>query len=225
MGSTTPKTYHEWTAYAQECNAKGDNLGLLEAYTQADRLRPNQAWLVGNLVTVFQRLRDWEACILQAEKAIALAEDGSSASGFYRIRAVALQQLGRLSEAADSWKMALGVHPLPAYIEYYNHACGLALTGQFADALIHLEIALEIVPEKTPNALTDSDFEAIRDFPEFRAIFDRIEDGDSNERTTWHLLSPSRILRIRGAQKAAFCVTAFGCTVPEWPALITKIAQ
>jgi tetratricopeptide (TPR) repeat protein len=225
MKKTTPKTYHEWTAYAQECDAKGDNQGLLHAYTQADRLRPGQAWLVGNLAKVQQRLRNWEACILHAENAIALSEDGGSASPYYRLRAVSFQRLGNLQAAADSWKKALEVHPLPAYLEFYNHACGLALTGSFEYALKNLEIALEISPENAASAREDSDFEAIKDTPEFQALLDRIEDGDSNERTTWHLHSPSKILRIRGVQKAAFCITAFGCTVPEWPALIPKICH
>ena len=52
----------------------------------------------------------------------------------------------------------------------FNLACAYALTGRKPEALEHLSRAIELDPEFRDNARTDSDFDSIRDDPEFSAI-------------------------------------------------------
>lgn len=53
---------------------------------------------------------------------------------------------------------------------YYCLACAESLTGQSADAIGHLRIAVEMNPTFAEYARNDDDFAAIRDEPEFAAV-------------------------------------------------------
>jgi quercetin dioxygenase-like cupin family protein len=52
---------------------------------------------------------------------------------------------------------------------YYNAACFESLTGNKEAAIAHLKRAIELDPEALEFARTDSDFDSIRDDPEFPA--------------------------------------------------------
>jgi quercetin dioxygenase-like cupin family protein len=63
---------------------------------------------------------------------------------------------------------ALAEHP-GEWQGYYNAACFESLTGNRGRAIEHLKRAIEISPEARELARTDTDFDAIRDDPEFPA--------------------------------------------------------
>jgi tetratricopeptide (TPR) repeat protein len=53
---------------------------------------------------------------------------------------------------------------------YYNLACAESLAGRHADAVQHLGRAIEMDEQFRRLASEDSDFDAVRDQPEFRAL-------------------------------------------------------
>jgi hypothetical protein len=68
--------------------------------------------------------------------------------------------------AADMMREALAEHPGNAHV-LYNTACFEALAGRRDDAIAHLREAVECEPKTREWVATDSDFDAIRDDPEF----------------------------------------------------------
>ncbi len=68
--------------------------------------------------------------------------------------------------AADLMQEALAEHPGNAHV-LYNTACFEALAGRRDDAIAHLRAAVEASPKMREWAARDSDFDAIRDDPEF----------------------------------------------------------
>jgi hypothetical protein len=61
---------------------------------------------------------------------------------------------------------ALEKHPDNAHV-LYNTACYEALAGRRDDAIAHLRQAIEVLPKAREWAAGDSDFDSIRDDPEF----------------------------------------------------------
>ncbi len=68
--------------------------------------------------------------------------------------------------AADLMQEALAEHPDNAHV-LYNTACFEALAGRRDDAIAHLREAVEREPKTREWAAKDSDFDTIRDDPEF----------------------------------------------------------
>ena len=76
---------------------------------------------------------------------------------------------GRYGEAADRGRDLIEAnpdYPLPLY----NLACVEALSGRTADALEHLRRAIELSERYRSYAKGDSDFDPIRDEPDFKEL-------------------------------------------------------
>jgi len=80
--------------------------------------------------------------------------------------AKAVADAGDAGGAADLMLEALAENPGNAHV-LYNTACFEALAGRPDDAIAHLRAAVETSPEMRDWAAGDSDFDAIRDDPEF----------------------------------------------------------
>jgi mannose-6-phosphate isomerase-like protein (cupin superfamily) len=80
-----------------------------------------------------------------------------------------LYQEGRYAEAADLAGDVVAAHPeYPALL--YNLACCESLAGRKADAIAHLRSAIEDSDSVRSYLAKDSDFDPIRDEPEFQAL-------------------------------------------------------
>ena len=80
-----------------------------------------------------------------------------------------LYEAGEYAAAAD--RGAALVEASPGYPSLvYNLACCESLAGRTADALQHLEQAIELSDRSREWARGDSDFDAIRDEPRFREL-------------------------------------------------------
>ena len=81
-----------------------------------------------------------------------------------------LYQSGEYAEAADRGRELLKENPqYPAL--FYNVACVESLAGRKEDAIEHLREAIAGWEECREMAKNDSDFDAIREAPEFKALF------------------------------------------------------
>jgi mannose-6-phosphate isomerase-like protein (cupin superfamily) len=84
-----------------------------------------------------------------------------------------LYRAGRYAEAADRGRAVAEAHPeYPTLV--YNLACCESLAGRPADAIGHLRLALEKSGQRSEDvrewAMADTDFDPIRDEPEFREL-------------------------------------------------------
>lgn len=77
-----------------------------------------------------------------------------------------LADAGDPGAAADLVAATLADHPNNAHV-LYNTACFEALAGRREDAIAHLRAAVENEPKTREWAAGDSDFDSIRDDPEF----------------------------------------------------------
>jgi hypothetical protein len=82
---------------------------------------------------------------------------------------IPLYQAGEYAEAADRGRELLEAHPEYSNL-FYNVACVESLAGRTADALEHLERAIEMSEFFRPFAQGDSDFDPIRDEPAFQEL-------------------------------------------------------
>ena len=76
---------------------------------------------------------------------------------------------GRYAEAADGAREAAEAHPEYAGL-LFNLACCESLAGRTEEAVAHLGQAIEKSPRFRAFAAEDSDFEPLRDAPEFQAL-------------------------------------------------------
>jgi mannose-6-phosphate isomerase-like protein (cupin superfamily) len=80
-----------------------------------------------------------------------------------------LHHEGRYAEAADLAREIATAHPeYPALL--YNLACSESLAGRKADAIEHLRLAIETSDKVRSYLAEDSDFDPLREEPEFQAL-------------------------------------------------------
>ena len=83
-----------------------------------------------------------------------------------------LYEAGEYAEAADRGRELIEAHPEYAGL-FYNVACCESLAGRTADAIEHLRGAIERSERFRSYTAGDSDFDPIRDEPEFKKLVDR----------------------------------------------------
>jgi hypothetical protein len=80
-----------------------------------------------------------------------------------------LYEAGKYAEAADRGRELVEAHPEYAGM-LYNLACCESLAGRPADAITHLRLAIDRSERSRAYAKGDSDFDPIRDEPEFKEL-------------------------------------------------------
>jgi hypothetical protein len=83
-----------------------------------------------------------------------------------------LYEAGEYAEAAAKGRELIETRPDQAYL-FYNTACCESLAGQTADAVEHLQRAIEMWDGCREMARGDADFDPIRDDPAFRSLISR----------------------------------------------------
>jgi tetratricopeptide (TPR) repeat protein len=81
----------------------------------------------------------------------------------------ALYHAGEYAQASDRGRALVEAHPGYAGI-LYNLACCESLAGRTEDAIGHLRSAVEASPRFGEYARGDSDFDAVREHPEFKEL-------------------------------------------------------
>ena len=84
-------------------------------------------------------------------------------------RGIALAKLGRYEEEIASYDRAVEIKP-DLHEAWYNKACCYAMQTQWEPALIHLRQAIILDPKYREMAKTDTDFDLLRDHPQFQAL-------------------------------------------------------
>jgi len=85
-------------------------------------------------------------------------------------RGISSTALGRYQEALDYYDRALRYNT-DDDTAWYNKAAIYALQGNVSSAVEHLQQAIKLNPERKEDARTDTDFDSIREQPEFKELF------------------------------------------------------
>jgi tetratricopeptide (TPR) repeat protein len=80
-----------------------------------------------------------------------------------------LYDAGEYAQVADGLRAVVEANPQYADL-FYNLACCESLAGRTTDALEHLRRAIEMSERSRDYARDDSDFDSIRDEPEFKEL-------------------------------------------------------
>jgi tetratricopeptide (TPR) repeat protein len=83
-----------------------------------------------------------------------------------------LYEAGSYAEAADEGRELIELHGNQAHL-HYNVACCESLAGRTAEAIEHIRQAVDLWEGCRDMAKTDSDFDPIRDEPEFQSLVGR----------------------------------------------------
>jgi tetratricopeptide (TPR) repeat protein len=148
-----------------------DELGHYEeataSYDKALQFNPDDDVTWYNRGIALHTLGRYEEAIASYDKALQFNPDNDSA---WNNRGLALKQLGRYEEAIASYDKTLERN-LKNDNAFYNKACFYALKSDLEEAIANLSQAIALSPDKCRElAKTDSDFDAIRDTEEFKAL-------------------------------------------------------
>jgi len=141
----------------------GDRSGGIGALEKAMALDPDWSRPHSDLAILYRLDGDLEGAMTEVLKALALEPDNPLTRYNY---AVVLDYSGYLLEARDQYYRVLELDDsLPA--PYYNLACGYAKEGNTEKALDYLAAAIDRDRAFHLEALSDPDFDAVRDTPAF----------------------------------------------------------
>ena len=110
--------------------------------------------------------------VAETEDALVLAVGGEAGKAFEisawetSFAAQPLLAAERFDEAIAAFEQGLAEHPANASL-LYNLACAEARAGRGASAVEHLTAAIGVNPDYAENALTDPDFDSVRNEPGF----------------------------------------------------------
>lgn len=122
------------------------------------------AWLLKG--ESLRALGECEAAIVPLRKA---ADEAPSDMHVWLALGWCYKRIGRLDKAIESLEEALEAAPNEAII-HYNLACYWSLAGNKRQAILFLGQALEIDPNYRDKISDETDFDAIRQDPQFRMI-------------------------------------------------------
>jgi tetratricopeptide (TPR) repeat protein len=158
------------TALNNKGNALSD-LGhyekALTAFDAALALEPDKYAALNNKGNALSDLGRYEEAIVVYDAALATTPDKHEV---LKNKGNALAHLGRHEEAIALCDAALAIKPND-HQALYNKACCYSLQGKVELALENLSQAIQLNPsECCKRAQTDTDFDAIRDHPDFKAL-------------------------------------------------------
>lgn len=175
--------------YPEALYNKGVDLKELErfeeaiaTYDAALAVRPNYSKAFYQKGIALGKLGRIEEAILAYDAALDIKPDYPDA--LYN-KGVDLTELGRVEEAILAYEAVLSIRP--DYLEaYYNKACIYAASNKVDDAISCLQKAIELdsTNQYIELAKTDTDFDTIRDRPQFQTLLSQHEQAQpSNERS------------------------------------------
>jgi tetratricopeptide (TPR) repeat protein len=184
----------------REFYGESDAEGAREAFTRSRQARPDWAWPVNGLAIVEYVTGERDAAMATFEEAMRLApawsrphadlaillrRSGEMGEALRHAKlalevepghpinhynyGVILDELGRHADARREYLAAIAIMPdLPQ--AHYNLACGFAREGDVAGALGPLDRAIGLEPRFLEEALSDPDFDRVREDTRFTTL-------------------------------------------------------
>ncbi|WP_121968283.1 tetratricopeptide repeat protein [Leptolyngbya sp. BC1307] len=157
-----------WYARGYALRKLGRSEEAIAAYDAALAIQPDYHDALYNKGYALDELGRYEEAIAAYDAALAI-QPGKHAA--LDNKGIALGELGRYEEAIAAYDAALAIQPDNAST-WYNKACSYALSKRLEDALTCLQKAIELdgTDKYSEMAKTDTDFDDIRDSPQFLAL-------------------------------------------------------
>jgi tetratricopeptide (TPR) repeat protein len=135
-------------------------------YDKAIAIRPKFANAYYNRAICKTKIEEYEAALEDLNKAIEL--DGKKVN-YFRDRGFNHYQTGNFSQALKDYLKACEINPFDASA-HYNAACLFGFYQNKADLILHLREALVLDMNFKNQALTEKDFDWIRNDPDFKTL-------------------------------------------------------
>ena len=146
----------------------------LKAYDRVTELVPQDATAWNNKGIALGKLGRYDEALLLFDVVINI--DPQHAQAWYN-KGVALGELGRDEEALRACEKAIEIDPQHATV-WANKGCAYALQNDKNQALEALQKAIEIDPGYKEKALTNEDFQSLRDDPDFKRLVGAATEDD-----------------------------------------------
>ena len=174
--SISPNLYEPLNFYSRTARLLGDAEKALEMARKAVAAQPDNYQSYSDIATHLLSLGIKEEAAVAVKKAERKARESIEAdpsnSRAMSFLAIMLQEQGRTEEARQWIERSLTTAP-DAGGTYYNAACFYSLAGEIELALEHVELAFEKGARHTRWYETDTDIDALRDQPRFKALMKR----------------------------------------------------
>jgi adenylate cyclase len=175
-----PESYEVQRAAGRVAYAKRDLPAAVKHFERASALMPTDYWSSGMLVSAYHSLGDTAGrdraareVVARTEKILAQDPTNGSAMGFAVGGLVALREKAR---ATDLIARAVLLDPDNQNMRY-NMACALIQLDEIDGALGMLEPLFESLSVELVNwSKSDSDLDAVRDHPRFKAMVAKAEE-------------------------------------------------
>jgi tetratricopeptide (TPR) repeat protein len=135
----------------------------------AIELNPNEASAYLGRGIVYNNLGKYNEAIIDFNKAITLYPKDRHV---YLSRGMAYADIGKYSEAIIDFNKTIELDPKDA-LAYYVRACAHSITGNRNKSIQDLSTSINMNPDLRNNAKTESNFDNIRNTPEFKRLMDR----------------------------------------------------
>ena len=146
-----------------------DNDAALADYARAIELDPQDAQAYNNRGLTYYDLKDCAAALADYARAIELDPQDAAA---YSNRGTTYYALKDYSAALADYARAIELDPTDSS-PVYGTACVFALQHDVGQACTWLGRAIQMSSENIEMARTDTDFDSIRDTPEFQALLNQ----------------------------------------------------
>ncbi|MEJ2719690.1 MAG: protein kinase [bacterium] len=173
-----PSLFTAWESYARNCYSRGDLVKAARLFERAAVVDPANFDAPLLLAQTYRGLNQHDHVkeLLQrglenARKHLELNPDDARA---IYMRAIGLAVAGEKEQAWKLIERARSIDPEDPMI-LYGAACVFALTGRDEEAITHLEKALSAGCCHRDWVEKDSDFDALRDHPRFKALMARLK--------------------------------------------------
>ena len=151
-----------------------DNERAIADYDEAIRRNPEDAAAYSSRGLTFLRQGDYKRAIADFDEAIRRNPEDASA---YHFRGNTYAKMGNYERAIADYDEAIRRNPEYAAAAYYDAACTFGLQENVEFALLFLRRALELDPTQHLTLIpSDSDFDPIRDDPQFQALLAEFAD-------------------------------------------------
>ena len=146
-----------------------DHDAALADYARAIELDPHLAQAYNNRGNTYDALKNYDAALADYARAIELDPQDAQA---YNNRGTTYDALKNYDAALADYARAIELDPNDDS-PIYNTACAFALQHDVGQACTWLRRAIQMSSENIERARTDTDFDSIRDTPEFQALLNQ----------------------------------------------------
>ena len=164
-----PDNDEAWYNMGNACSDKGEHDRAIECYEKALAIKPDKDESWNNMGNAYSAKGEHDRAIECYEKALAIKPERLES---WNNMGNAYKHKGEHDRAIECYEKALAIKPDSPEASY-NLACAFSLKGQVPEAVEHLTRAVALNESYKENARSHSDFDPIRNDPEFcKLVYD-----------------------------------------------------